>query len=61
MTYFVIQKVPNNYSIQRFNTEKEVVKYLSPNINDSYLLENTIIIEGDEYELVTKLKLKLDK
>ena len=61
MTYFVIQKVPNNYFIKKFNSEKEVVKYLSPNINDSYLLENTIIIEGDEYELVTKLKLKLDK
>ena len=52
--YYIIEKVPNRYTIKKIETELGVLSYLK-NEED---LSNFIIIEGDEYERVTKLKLK---
>lgn len=54
MTYYIFEKVPNNYLIKKIETENGVIQYLKNETN----LSNFIIIEGDEYELVRKLKLK---
>ena len=59
MTYFIIEKIPNNYTIKKVDTAQAVINYLKPYINDEYAMKNITIIEGDEYEIHTGLKLKL--
>lgn len=58
MTYFIIEKIPNNYSIKKIDTAAGVISYLKPYLNDEYAMKNITIIEGDEYVVHTGLKLK---